>query len=61
MTQLMPVEVDSPFKHVVKMLGDLGPPNLQHEASLATLQLSYVLSADLVSLRVPSIAVSPEV
>ena len=61
MARLMPVEVDSPFTHVVEMLGDLGSPTLQHEATLATSQLSYAFTADPVFLRTPGVARSPDI
>ena len=61
MARLMPIEVNSPVTHVVEMLGDLGSPTLQHEATLATSQLSYALTADPVFLRTPGVARSPDI
>ena len=61
MARLMPIEVNSPVTHVVEMLGDLGSPALQHEATLATSQLSYALTADPVFLRTPGVARSSSI
>jgi len=61
MARLMPIEVNSPVTHVVEMLGDLGSPTLQHEATLATSQLSYALTADPVFLRTPGVARSSSI
>ncbi len=61
LARLIAVEVDSPVTHVVEMLGDLGSPTLQHEATLATSQLSYALTADPVFLRTPGVARSPNI
>ena len=54
MARLMPIEVDSTFTHVVEMLDDLESLTLQHEATLATSQLSYALTEDPVLLRTPA-------
>ena len=61
MARLMPIEVNSPVTHVVEMLGDLGSPTLQHEATLATSQVSYALTADPVFLRTPGVARSSSI
>ena len=61
LARLIAVEVDSPVTHVVEMLGDLGSPTLQHEATLATSQFSYALTADPVFLRTPGVARSPNI
>ncbi|MDT7581277.1 MAG: hypothetical protein QOK35_2541, partial [Pseudonocardiales bacterium] len=45
--------------HVVEMLGDLGPPVLQHEAGYATLRLASLLSAEPVLLRAPGVLATP--
>ena len=47
--------------HVVEMLGDLGPPDLQHEAARSTQQLARLTGAEPVFLRTPGVAASPEV
>lgn len=41
--------------HVCEMLGDLGSPLLQHEASQATLRLARALGAEPVLLRAPGV------
>lgn len=45
--------------HVVEMLGDLGPPVLQHEAGHATLRLATLLGAEPVLLRAPGVLATP--
>ena len=45
--------------HVVEMLGDLGPPVLQHEAGSATLRLATLLGAEPVLLRAPGVLATP--
>lgn len=45
---------------VVEMLGDLGSPQLQHEAARATLQLARALEAEAVFLRTPGVAPTPQ-
>ena len=45
--------------HVVEMLGDLGPPLLQHEAARATQRLAESLGAEPVFLRTPGVAGTP--
>lgn len=45
--------------HVVEMLGDLGPPLLQHEAGWATLRLAAMLGAEPVLLRTPGVLATP--
>lgn len=47
-------------KRVVEMLGDLGAPDLQHEAARATQALAGLLDAEPVFLRTPGVASSPE-
>jgi DNA-binding transcriptional regulator LsrR (DeoR family) len=44
---------------VVEMLGDLGPPVLQHEAGYATLRLARLLGAEPVLLRAPGVLATP--
>ncbi|SDQ83483.1 sugar-binding transcriptional regulator [Quadrisphaera sp. DSM 44207] len=45
--------------HVVEMLGDLGPPLLQHEAARATQRLAEALGAEPVFLRTPGVVATP--
>jgi DNA-binding transcriptional regulator LsrR (DeoR family) len=47
--------------YVVEMLGDLGPPKLQHEAARSTQHLAQLTGAEPVFLRIPGVAASPEV
>ncbi|MFO1033536.1 MAG: sugar-binding domain-containing protein [Hyphomicrobiales bacterium] len=42
-------------RQVVETLGDLGSPMLQHEAALATFQMSKALDAEAVFLRTPGV------
>jgi DNA-binding transcriptional regulator LsrR (DeoR family) len=44
---------------VVEMLGDVGPPSLQHEAAACTQRLAEVLSAEARFLRVPGVVATP--
>lgn len=46
-------------KYVVEMLGDVGPPLLQHEAADATSQLAKLTGAEPRFLRVAGVAASP--
>ncbi|TFD48008.1 sugar-binding transcriptional regulator [Cryobacterium sp. Hh11] len=46
---------------VVEMLGDVGPPTLQHEATRATQRLAHLTGAAALFLRVPGVVSSPEV
>lgn len=45
---------------VVEMLGDLGSPDLQHEAARATQRLATALGADPVFLRTPGVVPDPD-
>lgn len=45
---------------VVEMLGDLGSPELQHEAAHATQRLALALGAEAVYLRTPGVVADPE-
>jgi DNA-binding transcriptional regulator LsrR (DeoR family) len=47
-------------RHVVEMVGDLGPPHLQHEAARTTQRLATLTGAEPVFLRTPGVVVSPE-
>lgn len=47
-------------KHVVEMLGDLGPPDLQHAAARSTQILAGLLDAEPVFLRVPGVVPTAE-
>lgn len=46
---------------VVEMLGDLGPPALQHEAARSTQRLASLTGADPVFLRTPGVVSAPGV
>lgn len=46
---------------VVEMLGDLGPPDQQHEAARATQRLASLTGADAVFLRTPGVVSSRQV
>jgi DNA-binding transcriptional regulator LsrR (DeoR family) len=46
---------------VVEMLGDLGPPTLQHEAAQSTQRLASLTGGEPVFLRTPGVISSPEV
>ena len=48
-------------KFVVEMLGDLGPPQLQHEAAQITGKLSQLTGATPMFLRTPGVLQSPEI
>lgn len=48
-------------EHVVEMLGDLGPPGVQHEASRSTQRLAALTGAEPVFLRTPGVVPSVEV
>lgn len=45
---------------VVEMLGDVGPPRMQHEATRATQRLADRFGATALFLRVPGVAASPQ-
>lgn len=47
-------------RHVVEMVGDLGPPHLQHEAARTTQRLATLTGAQPVFLRAPGVVSSPE-
>lgn len=47
--------------HVVEMLGDLGPPDLQHTAARSTQMLARLMDAEPVFLRTPGVVPSAEV
>jgi len=46
---------------VVEMLGDLGPPDLQHEAARSTQRLASLTGAEPVFLRTPGVVPTPQV
>ena len=46
---------------VVEMLGDLGPPDQQHEAARSTQRLALLTGADPVFLRTPGVVPTPQV
>lgn len=46
--------------HVVEMLGDVGPPRMQHEATRSTQWLADAIGADALFLRVPGVVTSAE-
>jgi len=46
---------------VVEMLGDLGPPDLQHTAARSTQILAGLLDAEPVFLRIPGVVPTPEI
>ena len=48
-------------RHVVEMLGDLGPPALQHAAARSTQRLADLTGAQPVFVRTPGVVSSPEV
>lgn len=48
-------------KHVVELLGDLGPPLIQHEAARSTQRLAALTSSEPVFLRTPGVVPSAEV
>lgn len=51
----------SGVRHVVEMVGDLGPPTLEHLAAQNTQQLATLTGAEPMFLRVPGVLPSPEV
>ncbi|WP_188942118.1 sugar-binding transcriptional regulator [Nakamurella endophytica] len=57
---LQPVRT-STARTVVEMLGDVGPPRLQHEAAQVTQQLAHLTGASPMFLRIPGVTPSPEV
>jgi DNA-binding transcriptional regulator LsrR (DeoR family) len=48
-------------EHVVEMLGDLGPPDLQHGAARSTQRLASLTGAQPVFLRTPGVVPTPEI
>jgi DNA-binding transcriptional regulator LsrR (DeoR family) len=48
-------------EHVVELLGDLGPPELQHDAARSTQRLASLTGAQPVYLRVPGVVPSTEI
>jgi len=48
-------------EHVVEMLGDLGPPDLQHDAARSTQRLASLTGGQPVFLRTPGVVPSAEV
>ncbi len=59
------IEVLQPMRtktqHVVEMLGDLGPPDLQHAAARSTQRLATLTGAQPVFLRTPGVVPSAEI
>ncbi|MYU21259.1 sugar-binding domain-containing protein [Streptomyces sp. SID8352] len=47
-------------QQVVEMLGDLGPPDLQHDAARSTQRLASLTGAQPVFLRTPGVVATPE-
>lgn len=47
-------------RRVIEMLGDLGPPELQHDAARSTQRLAALADAQPVFLRTPGVVNSPE-
>lgn len=60
MAKLLEPRNTAGIKKVVEMLGDLGSPMLQHEATLATLQMAKALDAEAVFLRTPGVMPSSD-
>jgi DNA-binding transcriptional regulator LsrR (DeoR family) len=56
---LLPLRIGT--KSVVEMVGDLGPPDLQHESARSTQRLAMLLGAEPVFLRTPGVVPTPEV
>lgn len=56
---LQPLRVGT--ERVVELLGDLGPPALQHESARVTQRLAELTGAEPVFLRTPGVTSSPEV
>jgi DNA-binding transcriptional regulator LsrR (DeoR family) len=48
-------------ERVVEMLGDLGPPDLQHTAARSTQILAGLLDAEPIFLRIPGVVSTPEI
>lgn len=48
-------------ERVVEMLGDLGPPELQHDAARSTQRLATMTGGQPVFLRTPGVAPSPDI
>lgn len=48
-------------EHVVEMLGDLGPPDLQHDAARSTQRLASLAGGQPVFLRTPGVVPTPEI
>ena len=48
-------------ERVVEMLGDLGPPDVQHDAARSTQRLASLTGAQAVFLRTPGVVPSPEI
>jgi DNA-binding transcriptional regulator LsrR (DeoR family) len=48
-------------EHVVEMLGDLGPPDLQHDAARSTQRLAALAGGQPVFLRTPGVVPTPEI
>lgn len=48
-------------EHVVEMLGDLGPPDLQHDAARSTQRFAALTGAQPVFLRTPGVVPSAEI
>lgn len=57
--QLLPLRLGT--ESVVEMVGDLGSPELQHEAARGTQKLASLLGAEPVFLRTPGVVPTPEV
>lgn len=56
---LLPLRIGTEV--VVEMVGDLGPPTLQHEAARSTQKLAALLGAEATFLRTPGVVPTPEV
>ncbi len=57
--ELLPLSIGT--THVVEMVGDLGPPALQHESTRSTQKLAGLLGAEPVFLRTPGVVPTAEV
>ncbi len=60
MARHMEPRAGSGIRRVVELLGDLGSPRLQHEATLATQQVARAFDAEPVYLRTPGVMPSAE-
>lgn len=59
MARALPELTRTGVTHVVELLGDLGAPQLQHDATRSTQEMARALGAEPVFLRTPGVASSP--